>query len=388
MTRFTSDHISDAKRVVRGEQYLYARRLLRARSVDRTAPRVLILPGGSPREEIELINELWPRPSAHITAVDSEKDCVELASKLGVARAVHSTLAEFSGTLIENRKVKRSTWIPEALAALAEFGMQGCTHYEFANATKAHQMLEYGEGVIARAASGLLGRLQIKGFAVQTEDKRWSISTLGQEFLANERATVASHFDLVTLDLCGGVSSVSRALLRSYARALTPRGCILFTFSYGRDVGEAFRALVRGGDLTGEVTVPTRSLMKKGMPDTVAGRLCFLSENGGLRLRSVMLYKGKEAPMCSSLWQRWHTDKRRVHQFYWPHDLRAPADISFSKVGNQDLQNLIVHPDIAKLYGCPEERVIAVRRSAAAQRAVATRKRSNGAAASIDVEAE
>ena len=84
--KFTGDHTTDAKRFVRHEHLLHARSVLRVRDAVHNAPyRIMMLAGGSPREEILSIREKWTR--AHIVAVDRDPRCVDLAREAGADEA-------------------------------------------------------------------------------------------------------------------------------------------------------------------------------------------------------------------------------------------------------------------------------------------------------------
>lgn len=93
--KFTSLHISDQKRLARGEQLLFGRTKLRARDcVHHAAWRVLILAGGAPEGEVRAIRELMPK--AHITAVDRDDRCLSVAIDAGVDDVVNCDLSELT----------------------------------------------------------------------------------------------------------------------------------------------------------------------------------------------------------------------------------------------------------------------------------------------------
>lgn len=112
--KFTKAHISDAKRIIRGENYLAAQGMLRARDNSRTAPwRVMILAGGSPEEEIGAIRAVMP--NAVIVAVDRDPACVAKALAAGAndGVVVHDVL--------RLNRTKGPPNLPEELEAQAKF---------------------------------------------------------------------------------------------------------------------------------------------------------------------------------------------------------------------------------------------------------------------------
>jgi len=93
--KFAAMHISDQKRLVRGEHLLLARTKLRARDCVHHAPwRVMILAGGAPEGEVKAIRELMPK--AHITAVDTDERCLSAAIDAGVDEVIQCDLAQFT----------------------------------------------------------------------------------------------------------------------------------------------------------------------------------------------------------------------------------------------------------------------------------------------------
>lgn len=286
--KFTVAHITDAKRMARAEQYLFARTILRIRDFSRTSPcRILTLAGGHPVEEIEALRELWPH--AYIVACDLDPVCVRRATEAG-------------------------------------------------------------------AAEGLV----VDVFAWQAVTKGW----------APPQQLEGNKFDVINLDFCGLVDERMRlAVMRYGYRLLTLGGIMMVTFSYGHDVVERFIAEARDGALTGGVHASCRKFIESGINESVIGRVRFLC-NSGLRLRSVILYPGKRMPMCSVLWERRDGGNGR-----WPLELNAEPDISICKLHDADLEAALISANIGKLYACPQERIAALRRTEAARKAVATRRR-------------
>ena len=104
MSTFGEDKISDQKRLVRGEHYLAARGVLRARDEVHNRPwRVLTLAGAAPRGEIGTIRELMPK--ATIVMVDRDRACLEAAIDAGADDVVQCDLAEFQ--MVRRRVLSR-----------------------------------------------------------------------------------------------------------------------------------------------------------------------------------------------------------------------------------------------------------------------------------------
>jgi len=293
-SKFKAEYVTDAKRVARGEQYLAARALLRSRSTERVAPRILILAGGSPEEELGTIRELWKGQwRAHVTAVDRVEENVALAVSAGADEGFVGELA------------RRET----------------------ENTERAHENLVVPKELVRHG-----------------------------------------KFDLLHLDFCGLLTDELRKIVRLYhRRALSAGGAIIAAFSYGHDVAEAYLAVLRGGRLVGHPGRGTLALIKRGVPETVCGRIAFLTSNEMLP-ESIVLYQGNQVPMCSILFSRRRQDEG------WPRDLDGDSShISVAKIGDHDLLDAVEQFDAASLYALPEQRLAAMRRSAAAKKAVATR---------------
>jgi SAM-dependent methyltransferase len=261
---FDSKTISDQKRLVRGEHYLRARSLLRARDhVHHAKWRILIAAGGAPQGEVTAIRELMPK--AHITAVDRDPRCLEAAITAGVDDVVQCDLSEFTGPI-------------------AQFSI---------------------------------------GPAIGIRN--------------------LDRFDIICLDLCGGVNPTSKDILKAYRPMVTTGGVFIFTFSYGRDVIEAIKR------------APCREwLVKAGASELLARRIGYLINVTTSKAMSVMVYRGKEMPMCSLL---------------------IGGDVnSFVQVEPGDFELAVCYPNAADLYDCPQERIESLRRQFAAIKAALTRK--------------
>jgi hypothetical protein len=96
--------------------------------------------------------------------------------------------------------------------------------------------------------------------------------------------------------------------------------------------------------------------------------------------------------MCSVLFSKRTADKQpatnarhgaHTEPREWPHNLDGDSSrISVAKIGDVDMLDAVENVSAAALYALPEERLAAMRRSAAARKAVTTRvARANGATA-------
>jgi hypothetical protein len=56
--------------------------------------------------------------------------------------------------------------------------------------------------------------------------------------MLSKRVADLGKFDLIDLDFCAHVSEQMRTTLNTHFRELTHKGCLMLTFSYGRDVEE------------------------------------------------------------------------------------------------------------------------------------------------------
>lgn len=168
-------------------------------------------------------------------------------------------------------------------------------------------------------------------------------------------------YDLVHLDLCGTLTPEYKRCFRINRGLVAGGGVYIATFSYGRDVTEAF-VLNRKDYLDrgyGDAADFLSRMAEAGFPQSIADRLFWLlSDRYSERaLASVMTYLGAAAPMCSLL----------MHSL----NVSRPA---FVHVEPGDFEIAVVMPNPALLYDCPSERILAMRRSFSAQRAVQTRR--------------
>lgn len=88
------ESISDQKRLVRAEQWIFARRFLRSRDcVHHAKWKLLIVAGPCPSEEIGCIKELMPK--AHITTIDINEANILAAIAAGSDEVAVHNLSEF-----------------------------------------------------------------------------------------------------------------------------------------------------------------------------------------------------------------------------------------------------------------------------------------------------
>lgn len=175
-------------------------------------------------------------------------------------------------------------------------------------------------------------------------------------------------FDLIDLDLCANPSLSLPQLIRVNSTLVQARGVMMLTFSYGRDVlplsiearKKYWSKQMNDYDYENE---EEHWFLGSAIPDYVQGRIIFLLGNSLLkRLRSVILYQGERMPMCALLLASARTDS---------------SPISFIKLGPEDFANVVLefeNGDPCLIYDCPAERLMFLRRSRAAHKAVATRR--------------
>lgn len=174
---------------------------------------------------------------------------------------------------------------------------------------------------------------------------------------------LSGQFDIVHLDLCAGVNSQTRLVTSVNSQLVSPRGVLIVTFSFGRDVVEIFR------EPANQSRAP-KWLSLAGADPTLCGRIGYLfgfPYMPGIkhpppdRIRSVFVYRGAEMPMCSVLLQgcrEWGVEEGG----------------SFVKVEPGDFELAVTCPDPSRLYDCPQERIESLRRQHAAMKAVYTRR--------------
>lgn len=174
-------------------------------------------------------------------------------------------------------------------------------------------------------------------------------------------------FDLFSLDLCSEPNEKTRNLWRAYKKSISRGGVLILTFSYGRDVVPMLRAAQQQRVAQAAKTDnQSRRMVARmsGVPDKIAMRLCYMFDPAEFaNVRSVITYGGNEMPMLSALYV---TSAHR-------RDLQA-RDLSYVKLSADDWPPLVLDFDPAVVFDCPKDQVLAMRRSAAAKKAVATRR--------------
>jgi hypothetical protein len=267
--------ISDQKRLVRGEHWIMARRILRARDfIHHGKWSVLIVAGPSPHEEITCIKELMP--TAHITAVDINPSNVEAAKFSGADRALVCDLSNYSRAGFHNH---------------------------------------------------------------------------GETKMPPEE--INESFDVICLDLTGTVTPWLNEVVSVYKRALAKKGVLIVTFSYGRDVTEAYFEQWR---IKGKQYIDLLDI--EGMPDQAKFRIFSLLGTRTRYLQSCLMYLGKQMPMISCL---------------MVNCLDLPK-AKFEKITDEDFELAVTAENLGNIYACPQDRILSLRRSIAAKKAVRTKR--------------
>lgn len=275
--------ITDQKRLVRGEHWIAARRILRARDhVHHAKWRVLIIAGPSPHEEINCIRELMPK--AHITAVDIEEANILAAIDAGADSA------------------------------------ELCDVFAFQ---------EFQEGYTKKVLPPV---------------------AIGE-----------AKYDVCCLDMTGHVNDALRKLITIYfTHAVTNGGILTSTFSYGRDVMEAYQYhwdTERSKDQ--HPFAHWRTLDRiASMPEDIKVRVYFALRSKVQHLQSCLQYMGGHMPMISCLLVK----KAKL------------PDATYCRLLPDDFELAVTAENIGNIYACPSERIDALRRSIAAKKAVQTRK--------------
>lgn len=249
--RFIQSKVSDQKRLVRGEHWLLARTLLRARDgVHHAKWRIMTLAGGAPAGEMAAVRELMPK--ARIIAVDRDAECLSAAIDAGADDVVQCDLAEFSSDIPKEspivRRGNRKTFPHQAIVRLGEFdviNLDFCCGVgrEMRQILNVYSWLVTSRGVIMVTFS--YGRDVAEMFTETLWDWRRKAKKFNETRLPGYSDT---HY-------------------RPFASAL-----------------ERFTAAQ--------------------MPEGLIGRLCYAMTPGQANdVVSVLLYKGAQMPMCSVLIQ-------------------------------------------------------------------------------------
>lgn len=283
MKAFTSETITDQKRLARGEHLLAVRTHLRKRDEVHQRPwRVLMLPGQQPDEEIQSIRHMLPR--AHIVAFDRDPIALQASLNAGVDQIIQGELEDY----------------------------------------------------------------------VNIEPERGYTRIFPHRGIYEQ-----PKFDVMLLDLCANASYQTGRIASRYYEWIEPRGCMVFTFSYARDVVEVF-----SGAAKNSLEFADRF---KDVPVGVADRIIYMFPANIIRnIRSIILYMGKGTPMCSCF-----INKKSLNK----HD-KKPEDtfLSIIKLEPGDYEVALCYPESAYLYATPQERIESLRRSHSAIIAHYTRK--------------
>lgn len=239
--RFTADKITDGKRLARGEHFLLARSLLRARdAVHNKRWKILTLAGAAPRGEITALRELMPK--SWIVAIDRDAACLDAAIDAGADDVVPCDLSDFelAGELHKTRKPAR------AISEIGEFDLINLDFCGGINADTRDVARVYFRSTPARSVLVLTfsyGRDVCEVF--EEEIIRWEELATGRRGPRDNRSTRTEN---------------------------------------------AARNLER--------------LKAAGVPRTVLGRLLFVASPSMLDdLLSVIVYRGAAMPMVSALFQ-------------------------------------------------------------------------------------
>jgi hypothetical protein len=174
----------------------------------------------------------------------------------------------------------------------------------------------------------------------------------------HDKVSLGNEFDVACLDMTCSANNDLQQMLNVYWAGLSKGGVLLVTFSYGRDVVEVYlenwmkhRAAPYHPELD--------FIHAMGMPEGVAWRALWLFGAKSKFLRSVIQYRGKEMPMlnCALVKAR-----------------GGFGDASFVALADGDFEATVTAESISNIYACPRDRILALRRSAAAHRAVQTRR--------------
>jgi hypothetical protein len=170
------------------------------------------------------------------------------------------------------------------------------------------------------------------------------------------------NYDAISLDLTGPADAKLATAVQTYWHLLQKGGVMQITFSYGRDVVEHYKvlwdkALQRHPGGFGP-NINAVYLQELGISDLLAARILLVLNERTKKLVSVLQYSGKSMPMVSCLLVK---DRQRY-----------PA--KYCVVSEGDFEAAVTAENLGNIYACPADRILFLRRSAIAQRGVATRK--------------
>jgi len=167
-------------------------------------------------------------------------------------------------------------------------------------------------------------------------------------------------FDAVCIDLTGPADDWLRRVVNTYwLESLVNKGVMIVTFSYGRDVveriDEEWQRKVRQEKNALVINDVVRRMAS--IPDQIAARCWSALRSRCGNLESCMAYKGSSMPMVSCLMVK---------------KTQVPPP-KFVALAPGDYENVIGEENIGNIYALPADRVMELRRKAAARKAVHTR---------------
>jgi hypothetical protein len=173
-------------------------------------------------------------------------------------------------------------------------------------------------------------------------------------------AKIQKHapFDAIFLDLTGPVDDALATAVSVYSRSLTPRGILMLTFCYGRDVVEAYMERWKKRPPANQEECVARLESIDAIPEEIKARLYVALGKKARYLDTCIQYQGNVMPMFSCLMKM-----ERI--------LPPP---NFIKLIDTDYAEAVTQESIGKVYACTDDRILTMRRSAAARKAVHTRQ--------------
>jgi hypothetical protein len=176
-------------------------------------------------------------------------------------------------------------------------------------------------------------------------------------------------FDVICLDLTGHADKGLHDLIKVYWKVLNKRGVMIVTFSYGRDVVEAYQydwrcALAKYEQQRTWVSAHNRGIKQlqkliidDGLSESIAQRIHYALGTRCEFLWSVMQYSGKQMPMISCALQK--NGKFLTTEFV--------------KISEMDFVLAVTAENLGNVFACPRDRILELRRSLAGIKAAVTR---------------
>lgn len=201
-------------------------------------------------------------------------------------------------------------------------------------------------------------------FSIQSDLRKFSLvasQRYGQQKMTHSDVSLGSKFDVICLDMTCHASTELQSMINIHWAGLADGGILLVTFSYGRDVREVFSHHWEKHAARYDTPKALQAIEAiEGIPRSIAERLYWLFGNRASHLCSVVKYQGNEMPMlnCALVKSRNGVSGRA----------------SFVALAQQDFEAAVMAEDLGNVYACPKDRIISLRRSAAARKAVSTRR--------------